>query len=184
MRHDFKERLKFSQGNRGERDAEILKSAIQNCVEVRKTDEDTDKKGVDYIARLHGGAEIGIDVKARDKGASKFWNNGEEELALEIWSVYPDGRNDGKLGWTLSDETNVDMILYTFDDADSKKYYLLPYQLLRMAFQKNGREWVKRYGYKKQESEQWTSEAVFVPAREVLRAITCEMYGNTYMKGG
>ena len=71
MRHDFKERLKFSQGNRGERDAEILKSAIQNCVEVRKTDEDTDRKGVDYIARLHGGAEIGIDVKARDKGAQR-----------------------------------------------------------------------------------------------------------------
>ena len=134
MNYDFAERLEFSQGRRGERDAEILKKAIRDCVNVRKTDTETDKRGIDYIATLNGGAEIGIDVKARDNGVSKYWKNGKEDLVLEVWSVYPDEQNEGKLGWTLSDRTNVDLILYTFDEADSQNYYLLPYQLLRMAF--------------------------------------------------
>ena len=171
MKYDFAERFKFSQGKRGERDAEILRNAIPNCVDVRKTDEETDKKGVDYIATLSGGAEIGIDVKARDKGVSKYWQNGKEDLVLEVWSVYPDGINEGKIGWTLSDKTNVDFILY--------KYYLLPYQLLRMAFMKHGREWVKRYGLKKSESGKWYSQAVFVPITEIFTAINQEMQGQT-----
>lgn len=179
MKYDFAERFKFSQGKRGERDAEILRNAIPNCVDVRKTDEETDKKGVDYIATLSGGAEIGIDVKARDKGVSKYWQNGKEDLVLEVWSVYPDGINEGKIGWTLSDKTNVDFILYTFDEEDSNKYYLLPYQLLRMAFMKHGREWVKRYGLKKSESGKWYSQAVFVPITEIFTAINQEMQGQT-----
>ena len=178
MKHDFRERLNFSQGVRGERDAEILKQAIPNCVEVRKTDEEVDRKGVDYTATLEGGAEIGIDVKTRDKGASKYWEHGQEELALEIWSVKPDGENKGKIGWTLSDKTNVDLILYTFDEADSGKYYLFPYQFLRMAFRRNGREWVKKYRKKRQNSGKWSSEAVFVPAGEVIKAVMSEMQGN------
>lgn len=190
MKYDFAERLAFSQGKRGERDAEILKKAIPNCVDVRKTDEATDRKGVDYIATLEGGAEIGIDVKARDKGVSKYWKNGKEDLVLEIWSVYPDGMNEGKIGWTLSDKTNVDLILYTFDEEDSKNYYLLPYQFLRIAFVKHGREWIKRYGHKqsttstKNMNRVWYSQAVFVPADEVINAMIQEMQGNFLMKEG
>lgn len=179
MKYDFGERLKFSQGKRGERDAEIIKNAIQNCIDVRKTDEETDRKGVDYIATLSDGAEIGVDVKARDKGTSKYWKNGHEELTLELWSVYPDKHNEGKIGWTLSKKTNVDYILYTFDKADSSKYYLLPYQSLRMAFQTKGHEWIRKYGIKKSQSEKWSSRAVFVPAEEVLRALITVMTGDT-----
>lgn len=186
MTWSFEERLAFSNGERGKRDAEILRNAIPNCVDVRKTDDETDRKGIDYIATLSGEAEIGIDVKARGKGYSRYWRNGHEDLMLEVWSVYPDENNEGKIGWTLSDKTNVDMILFTFDEEDSENYYLLPYQLLRMAFQKHGREWVKRYGLqeatsstKKQPNKIWRSQAVFVPVNEVLRAITQEMQGQT-----
>ena len=84
MTWSFEERLAFSNGERGKRDAEILKHAIQNCIDVRKTDEATDRKGVDYIATLSGGAEIGIDVKARGKGYSRYWKNGQEDLMLEV----------------------------------------------------------------------------------------------------
>ena len=112
MNYDFGERLAFSQGQRGERDTKILRQAIRDCVDVKKTDTETDKNGIDYIAKLKGGAEIGIDIKARDKGISKYWRDGREDLVLEVWSVYPDERNEGKLGWTLSDKTNVDFILY------------------------------------------------------------------------
>ena len=178
MNYDFSERLRFSQGKRGCRDAEILKNAIQNCIDVRKTDIETDKKGVDYIATLQGGAEIGIDVKARDKGTSRYWRNGQEELTLEVWSVCPEGENKGKLGWTLSDETNVDYILYTFDEADSKNYYLLPYQSLRMAFLSNGRKWMEKYGIKKSTSGSWSSQEIFVPASEVMDAVKAQMQGT------
>ena len=81
--YNFEERLNFSQGERGQRDVEILKHAIRNCVDVIKTDVEQDKKGIDYIATLEGGAKIGIDVKARDKGVSKYWKDGEEDLLLE-----------------------------------------------------------------------------------------------------
>ena len=170
MNYDFAERLEFSQGQRGKRDAEILKKAIRDCVNVRKTDTETDKRGIDYIATLKGGAEIGIDVKARDKGISKYWKNGKEDLVLEVWSVYPDEQN-----WTLSDRTNVDLILYTFDEADSKNYYLLPYQLLRMAFWNNGKKWVGKYGVRYSHSGSWSTQVVFVPAVEVIEAIKAEM---------
>lgn len=182
---NFEERLDFSNGKRGERDAEIIRNAILNCVDVRKTDKETDKKGVDYIATLSDGAEIGIDVKARGKGYSKYWKNGHEDLMLEIWSVCPDENNKGKVGWTLSKKTNVDFILFTFDETDSNKYYLLPYQLLRMAFQTNGRKWIEKYGRKqststtKKSNRVWHSQAVFVPAEEVIKAMAQEMTGKT-----
>ena len=170
----------MSQGQRGERDAEILKCAIPNCVAVRKTDENLDRKGIDYIATLQGGAEIGVDVKARDKGISKYWKNGKEDLVLETWSVYPDEHNKGKVGWTLSDKTNVDLILYTFDKEDSSNYYLLPYQLLRMAFLRNGSKWLKDYGAKYSHSKSWNTQVVFVPASVVIEAIKAEMLENIF----
>ena len=184
MNYDFNERLKFSKGERGEKDVKFLKQAIKNCISVRETDVETDKKGVDYIATLKGGAEIGIDVKARDKGVSKYWKDGQEDLVLEVWSVYPDERNEGKFGWTLSDKTNVDFILYTFDETDSEKCYLLPYQLLRMAFLRNGYEWMKKYGTKLSNSGTWSTQVVFVPATEVLKALEYEMVKEYTMGEG
>lgn len=178
MTWNFEERLAFSNSERGKRDAEILRNVIPNCIDVKKTDEEIDRKGVDYIATLSGGAEIGIDVKARDKGVSKYWRNGKEDLVLEVWSVYPDKKNGGKIGWTLSDKTNVDFILYTFDEEDTNKYYLLPYQLLRMAFKHNGRAWLEEYGTKYAYSKTWKTQNIFVPAHVVMEAIKAEMQGQ------
>ena len=178
MTYDFDERLAFSQGERGERDALMLKRIIRGCEKVIKTDVETDKKGIDYIATLKGGAEIGIDIKAREKGASKFWKYGEAELALETWSVIPPNRDNedkGKIGWTLSNETNVDYIFFTFDVADWDKCYLLPYQLLRMTFRKNVNDWFNRYFHARQTSNDWQSAAVFVPVSVVIGAINAEM---------
>lgn len=171
MIHDFNEKLAFSQGARRLTDLMILKQAIPGCVEVRKTGYKEDLKGVDYVAVLKGGAEIGIDAKARERGASKYWKTREAELALEIWSVFPCGENTSKIGWTLSDSSNVDLILYTFDPSDWDKCYLLPYQMLRIAFIRNREDWEKRYSKKMQDSGNWYSQALFVPASVVLKAI-------------
>lgn len=157
-----------------ETDKRLIQRAIPGCVSVRKTDTVQDKQGIDYIALLRRGAEIGVDVKTRDKGASRYCRNGEAEVALEIWSVCPSIRNKGKVGWTLSESSNVDLILYKFDVSDSPKVYIFPFQLLRTAFRKNGRKWIERYSRKRQDSAGWSSEAVFVPVSEVKRAIDAE----------
>ena len=97
---------------------------------------------------------------------------------LERWSVCPDENHAGKRGWTLSKETNVDYVLYTFDAEDSYKYFLLPYQLLRMAFRHNGRKWMDEYGTKFAHSGSWKTEFVCVPASVLIEAINAEMQGT------
>lgn len=178
MIHDFGQKLAFSMAERQAFDIELLKNAIVGCVSVEKTDEETDKTGVDYVATLRRGAEVMIDAKARERGASKYWKHGEPELALELWSVCPSADNpDGKTGWTLSESTAVDMILYTFAPEDCNMFYLIPFQFLRMAFYHHCREWMRKYDVKFQSSGTWRSQAVFVPASVVLASVNGEMTG-------
>ena len=175
MRYDFAERLEFSLGENIRQDEQIISKIFSDCAKVEKTNTSTDKSGIDYIAHLSGGGKVNIDVKTRDKGASKYWKSGEPELALEIWSVCPKEGRAGKRGWTLSGSTQVDYILFKFHEKDSSKVYMLPYQQLRQAFIKNGHEWIRKYGRKKQSSGDWQSEAIFVPASQVLKGILNEM---------
>lgn len=176
--NDWHEKLNYSLGRQKEIDCDILKNNIANCISVVKTDLELDKSGVDYIATLKNGAQILIDAKTRMKGCSKYWNSkSEPELALEMWSV----KEQKKLGWTLKEDTQVDYILYTFPQEDSDKYYFIPFQLLRIAFIRNGRSWLKQYGSKLQKNHYYHSEAIFVPARVVLNAIYSEMQGNIYL---
>lgn len=173
---DFNTDLQFSFGERQKMDCELIRQSIPKCVRVEKTDRETDKTGIDYVATLVGGAKINIDAKARRRGAVK---EGDAVLALEIWSVVPSpGRHwkpEGKIGWTLSTETNVDMILYTFDRSEWDKFYLVPFQHLRMAFIRNHKEWFAEYGTSTQRNKGYQSAAVFVPAKVVIQAIAQEM---------
>lgn len=157
-------------------DLEVLQDMIPGCVSVVKTDARTDRNGVDYVATLRRGTEILIDAKTREPGASRYWNDNGPELALEIWSVMPDGRYNTpqartKVGWTLCESKQTDMIFYTFDRADCFDVFLLPFQHLRIAFRQNWPVWSKRYRRKTQDSFAWQSECIFVPADVVLKAI-------------
>lgn len=171
--NDWNEKFQYSLGQQQEFDCEILKDHIPDSVKVSKTNIDLDKLGVDYIVTLKGGAEIYVDAKTRTPGCSKYWKNGQPELALEMWSV----KEKRKIGWTLSEKTQVDYILYTFPKKDSDKYYFIPYQLLREAFKANGRSWYEKYGSKLQINLSYHSEAIFVPANIVLQAVCESMEG-------
>lgn len=173
--NDWKQKFEFSRGANEAQDLEIIKSSIIGCVNVEKSSADMDKMGIDYVATLRNGALIYIDAKRREAGASRYWKHNEPEFALETWSVMRSDKHDGKAGWTLSESSNVDMILYAFDNQDWDKCYLLPFQFLRMAFRKNFHEWTKKYHKKTQANNGWTSEAVFVPASVVLKAISEQM---------
>lgn len=174
--NNFTEKLNYSLGLQKDIDVEIIQKNIINCVSVVKTDLQMDKTGVDYIATLRNGTKIFIDAKTRMKGCSRYWKC-EPELALEMWSV----KEQRKIGWTLKEDTQVDYILYTFPIEDSNCYYLIPFQLLRMAFIRNGRNWLNQYGSKLQLNQDYHSEAIFVPASVALNAIYSEMQGNIYL---
>lgn len=182
MTHDFDDKLKFSTGVRQSTDLATIQAMIPGCVTVIKTDHNTDRKGIDYVATLRRGAEVLIDGKARKPGAKRFWRYGEPELALEVWSVRPGGKHKmpmsrTKTGWTLSEKSNVDMIYYSYDLADTNRVFLVPFQVLRIAFRLNFHAWKARYGAEPQYSSsrsgaEWESEAIFVPWSEVDGAMS------------
>ena len=175
MRYGFNDRMAISTGEQEKHDIAFLRHNISGCIDVRKTDPETDRIGIDYICTLRKGAVIYVDAKTRQKGASKYWKYGEPELALEVWSVKPENGSSGKVGWTLNEASPVHKILYTFDPSDSEYYYLLDFQNLRMALCKHYKEWVKKYGLKEEtstsEQKQWSSVSIFVPASVVMEAM-------------
>jgi hypothetical protein len=76
-----------------------------------------------------------------------------------------------KAGWTVDESKVTDMILYTFDASDCATAFLLPFQSLRMAARRMLKEWRNKFKTDIQTSGGWQSQAVFVPADEVLNAI-------------
>lgn len=180
MIYGFDERLGYSRGVREDSDIDTLKRFFPDAISISKTDEMTDRQGIDYIATMRKYAEILVDAKTRDKGCSRFWGNGAE-LALEIWSVRPGGRFNtpklmAKTGWTLCEKKNVDYILFTYDPKDTEECFLLPYQLLREVFKQNLSTWCNKFKVDIQQSKtgtaRWESQCVFVPFVVVEKAIT------------
>ena len=174
--YGFGEQLAFSRGQREATDKDTIKKMIDGCVDCVKTDEATDKRGVDYVATLRRGARVLIDAKARQPGARKYWGPLGPDLALEIWSVIPGPDSTKKTGWTLSETSEVGLILFTFDSSDTNDCFLVSAQHLRIAFRRSFALWTKLYKPQQQRtvsgSTSWLSESVFVPACVVLAAIT------------
>ena len=149
---------------------------LAGCIDVRKSDLEDDRDGIDYIATLRRGAEVFIDHKARDRGCSKFWKRGEPELALEKWSVMPSQSCiHGRTGWTLDEAKRTHYTLHTFFPEDSPKAYLLPFQLLRVTFRRHIDQWWARFHHAPQPNNGYTSECLFVPASVVLDGIRQSM---------
>lgn len=170
MTYAFAEMLAVSKGQRKSTDAATILALLDGCMAVRSADLALDIRGVDYIARLRGGAEVYIDAKTRQRGCSKYWGH-EPELAIELWSVKPTTTKTGKPGWTLDEAKLTDLVLYTWHPDDCEQAFLLPFQSLRMAARRNIRRWMAEYKTDVQSSGSWESEAVFVPASEVIGAI-------------
>lgn len=181
--YDFQERMEFTRGQREQADTDMLKRIIIGAKDVRKTTTAEDRTGVDYVVTLRRDAQVLVDAKTRTPGCARFWKQGPE-LALEKWSVKPiNSADSGKTGWTLSEQSPVDLILFTFHPSDSERVFLLPFQLLRVAFRRNLDAWFRTYKEDTQSSisngRRWQSQAVFVPALVVLNAIHDVMEGQS-----
>jgi len=177
MIYAFEEMLAISKGSRKDTDAATIHSLLDGCIAVRSADLELDLRGVDYIARLRGGAEVYIDAKTRQQGCRRHWS-GEPELAIELWSVKPTAATKGKPGWTLDEAKLTDLVLYTWHPSDCDEAYLLPFQNLRMAARRNIRAWMAEHKTDVQSSGSWRSEAVFVPASKVVSAIQATFWGR------
>jgi hypothetical protein len=177
MAYEWNESLAFSRGEQEQADVTMILRLLPGCVSVEKTDTQADKAGTDYIATLRGGRPVNIDAKLRSQGCSRYWKGGEPELALEKWSVMPDGTKQGKIGWTLSESSTAEMVLFRFHPDDCPNALLLSFQNLRMAFIAKGPAWFIQYKtlvattYDARTGNSWRSECVFVPKSKVWDAI-------------
>ncbi len=174
--NSFTDCFEYSIGSREQFDIELLKSHIR-CESVEKTDDETDKLGIDYIVTFKDGSKMTVDAKTRKPGAKRYWTDGPE-LALEQYSVV----ENKKIGWLFKrSETHPDYILYTFDKSDTDNFYIIPFVLLKKAAFINWSEWEKQFGIKKQPNSDfngYTSSALFVPASIVLEAVAKQMTGT------
>ena len=176
MRYDFKDQLQFSKGRRCNTDISTISAILTGCVSVEPAPAHLDKQGVDYIATLRRGATVYVDAKTRARGCSRYWQTGRPELAIEIWSVMPGGKYEtpysrAKVGWTLDESKITDMVMYTWDESDCTVAYLLSFQTLRMAAANHVATWRRQYKVDIQDSHEWESQAVFVPADVVQDAM-------------
>lgn len=172
--YDFDDCLAFSKSFARSTTEETIAGILPGCVTVEESGVEDDKRGIDYVATLRRGATVNIDLKCREPGCAKYWQEGPE-LALEDWSVVPDHRYSGTVGWTLDESKLTDYTLHMFDPNDTRDVFLLPFQLLRAAFRHYAPEWRLVYKTAKQDSGYWQSSCIFVPAHAVVRAIEEQM---------
>jgi len=173
LRHfDFRQELSHS---RQAAVTELVTTAARELfgqhVTIEPAAEDDDRAGVDYWALLPSGRRLGIDLKLRrDHGDAG-------DVALELWSVVPgpDGR-PGVPGWPWDPRKRTDYVLWLW--LDTRTYYAIPYPLLQAAFCRYARSWVRRYRTADQSSGGWTSRCVFVPIRDLDRAIAAVSRGR------
>ena len=159
---NFKAELAFSKGVVAATCEATLLAMIPGAERVEKTKLEEDLSGIDYKVHLDSGVVVNIDHKARRAGCARYWMHGPE-ISLEVWSVKPKGRADGKIGWTLDSAKQTHYTFHTFDPVDWILAYLFPFQLLRMTFKRCGRDWYSQYKHDVQDSGAWKSECLFVP---------------------
>ena len=193
--YDFAERLAFSRGIAETTHPDTIIKLIPGCVDVQRTSKTEDRRGIDFKAILRRGAELNIDIKSREKGCSKFWQpyrfgqGIEPELALEKYSVAPPSAienpivEEPKTGWTLDESKETDYTLHVFDPSDTIEVFLLPFQLLRIAFRKHIDSWYANFKHARQFTHSsfgsWESECIFVPGWCVIEAVSAEMRPKT-----
>jgi hypothetical protein len=185
MLHCFDTYLNAAKTNEAqESDMAAIKTKLSQCKDVRPASEDEDRSGVDYIATIKGGKEVYIDLKTRTPGCSRFWKtrgrNGEiiPELAIETWSVCPNGKNQGEIGWSFDCRKKTDLILYRFDPSDFGRPFLLCFHTLRMAAEQKRSDWESVCKKDRQRNHSYFSESIFVRADWVMNAMNTVMFGK------
>lgn len=157
--HDFHECLARSQANQ---DAEwwpaVYKAAFPNMVSIQKITSDgwAQRGGIDRIVILRSGKTLTVDEKVRAKSY--------DDILLERWS----NTERKSPGW-IQQALACDYIAYAI--IPTKTCYMLPFQQLRVAWIRNGREWIVKYPEIKAVNKGYVTTSVAVPVGVLMGAI-------------
>lgn len=129
---------------------------------VVETDLARQLRGVDRVVTLTSGREINVEEKVRQETYPDF--------ALEYWSSFEDKAR----GWMVKSQL-TDYLAYVFLPTCTS--YMLPYQLLRTAWQTHRIEWTKKYfrieaNNTRPDGSKYTTVSRAVPIKVVLAAIS------------
>lgn len=179
---DFNACLDRSKGMAAAEDLDAIRAFFgPSCREVVPADKSMDRLGVDYVATLRRGATVYVDAKRRFNCA-RYWRGGVPELTLEIWSACPGGETPARVGWTLDESKLTDYVLFTWPAEEHAGRYMVPFQLLRVAFRRHVLEWSRTYRLNREQPNggkwsSWSSTCVFVPLPVVWEAMqACAAY--------
>lgn len=128
---------------------------LQAAVNVRD-DGWAQRGGIDRVLTLKSGKTLNVDEKVRAKDYP--------DILLERWS----DRDRRKPGWMQKDLA-CDFIAYAF--VPSRRCYLLPFQTLRSAWLKNGREWIEKYQHVPAQNRTYVTESIAVPIDVLMAAL-------------
>ena len=162
--HSFKERLEFSEAQADlPMWEQVYKAGFPTLIAMNRIEKDAwgQRSGIDRILTLECGKTLLVDEKVREKDWPDF--------LLEYWSNL-ERRTRGWVAKGLA----CDYIAYAF--LPSKKCYLLPFQQLRTAWNKNHADWVDRYPCVDAANERYTTRSVGVPIDVVLNAVSESMF--------
>lgn len=162
---DFKRSLVISTGTSANQTiGDILLATIPGSTRAIQANQANDRSGVDWWLEMQSGDFLGVDCKIREEDPlPKF---GKDDLALETWSVV----EKKIVGWTLDDTKRTDYVFWFWKSTG--RWCVVPMLLLRKAFQLYQQEWMRKFQVATQCTERrYHSECVFVPRRDVWRAI-------------
>ena len=140
----------------------IVKNRFPGCSGVTRANVVNDKGGTDYWIHRLENKPLRVDLKIRSK------DFGLDDLALETWSVMPNGR-PGVAGWTRDAKKNSDFILWYWQDT--RRFFLVNFPALCFVFDRYWQLWASRYRTEIQTSGSWQSQCVFVPRETIVKAI-------------
>lgn len=161
MTHNFRDSLAASHAQSGapwwwEVYHQAFGDRLENTICVRH-DGWAQRGGIDRQLILTDGTVLKVDEKVRYKDYPDFF--------LEVSS---DDRRRPPDGW-MEKPLTCDFIAYAF--VPSQTCYLLPYQLLKNAWERHKRDWHATYGLKRVENSDYTTTGIPVPIPVVLGAI-------------
>lgn len=177
--YDFKTKLQVSR-TREATDMEVLARIFPNATGIRPGTEVEDRSGADFIVDMDG-TLVRVDVKAREKGCSRFWGRDKEgdlipEIAIELMSV------NGRIkGWALDWKKKTDFYLFTFDPDDHKFCYIVAANHIRLIAERYEKVLRQEFKTAIQDSGTWTSECVFLPIKSLDQASSA-VYKRRYLR--
>ena len=161
--HSFHKQLAYSQGASHEPfwDAVYRKAFPDMIGSILCTGDNAGQfRGIDRVVQLSSGKTILIDEKKRRENWPDF--------ALE----YLSNTTQHTPGW-MEKDLIIDYLAYAF--MPSKKCYLFPWPLLRLAWKENGAEWKRKYRNIEAHNNGYKTLSVCVPIEILLGMLTATM---------